>query len=77
LKEFHKVLQPGGRVVMIWPMFYGQRPMTPAYAGFKMLNMIPEALRKSEFIKKNSRDTIIYGRPGQKVYREIVVLEKI
>ncbi|MFA6194603.1 MAG: hypothetical protein WC719_02565 [Patescibacteria group bacterium] len=77
LKEFHKVLQSGGRVVMIWPMFYGQRPMTPDYSGFKLLNMIPESLRESEFIKKHNRETIIYGRPGQKVYREIAVLEKI
>jgi len=77
LKEFHKVLQPGGRVVMVWPIFYGQRPMTPNFSGFKMLNMIPEPLRASEFIKKHNRETIIYGRPGQKVYREVVVLEKV
>jgi len=77
LKEFNKVLQAGARVVMIWPMFYGQRPISPDYSGFKLLNMIPEALRDSEFIKKHNRDTIIYGRPGQKVYREVVVLEKI
>lgn len=77
LKEFHKVLNPGGRVVMIWPIFYGERPMTPDYSGFKLLNMIPESFRGSEFIKKHNRDTIIYGRPGQKVYREVVVLEKI
>jgi len=76
LKEFQIVLKKGGRVVMIWPIFYGQKPITPNYEGFKMLNMIPEKLRTSEFIKKNNRETIIYGRPGQKVYREIVVLEK-
>ncbi len=77
IKEFHKVLVPGGRVVMIWPMFYGQRPMTPDYSGFKMVNKLPESLRTSQFIKKENRDTILYGRPGQKVYREVVVLEKI
>ena len=77
LKEFQIVLHSGGRVVMIWPMFYGQKPITPNYNGFKMLNMIPEELRSSEFIKKHYRETIIYGRPGQKVYREIVVLEKL
>jgi len=76
IKEFQIVLKRGGRVVMIWPLFYGQKPITPNYDGFKMLNMIPEKLRTSEFIKKNNRDTIIYGRPGQRVYREIVVLEK-
>ena len=77
IKEFKSVLRKGGRVVMIWPMFYGQKPITPDYSGFKMINMIPENLRQSEFIKKHNRETIIYGRPGQRVYREIVVLEKI
>jgi len=77
LAEFFKVLKPAGRVVMIWPMFYGQRPISPDYTGFKILNMLPESLIDNKFIKKNTRATIIYGRPGQKVYREIVVLEKI
>jgi len=76
IKEFQIILKKGGRVVMIWPLFYGQKPMTPKFDGFKMINMIPEDLRASEFIKKNNREAIIYGRPGQKVYREIVVLEK-
>lgn len=76
LAEFRKVLKPGGRVVMIWPLFYGQKPITPRYDGFKMIDMIPEEIRGSQFIKKNNRPTIIYGRPGQKVYREIVVLDK-
>jgi tRNA G10 N-methylase Trm11 len=77
LKEFDLILKPQGRVVMIWPLYYGERPITPDYAGFKILNMIPEDLRTSPFIKKNNRPTIIYGRPGQKVYREVVVLEKL
>lgn len=76
IKQFSIVLKTGGRVVMIWPMFYGQKPITPNYTGFKMLNMLPENLRESDFLKKTYRPTIIYGRQGQKVYREIVVLEK-
>lgn len=76
LEEFHKVLSVSGRVVMIWPLFYGHKPISPALGGFQLVDMIPEHLRQSKFIKKNSRPTIIYGRPGQKVYREIVVLEK-
>lgn len=76
IRQFKIILKSGGRVVMVWPMFYGQKPITPSYEGFKMLNMIPDNLQESEFIKKNQRSTIIYGRPGQKVYREIVVLEK-
>ncbi len=77
LAEFLKVLKNKGRVVMIWPMFYGQRPITPNYQGFKILDMIPESLKTSKFIKKNQRPSIIYGRPGQKIFREVVVLEKI
>jgi len=75
-KEFKEVLKPGGRVVMVWPLFYGQKPIAPHYDGFKIINMLPEKFRNSEFIKKTGRETIVYGRPGQKVYREIVVLEK-
>lgn len=77
LLEFHKVLVNGGRVVMIWPSFYGQRPITPSYRGFKIIDMIPANLAAGPYINKNTRPTIIYGRPGQKVFREIVVLEKI
>lgn len=77
IKEFLKILKTGGRVVMIWPLFYGQRPITSNYTGFKILNMIPENIESSKFLKKNSRETIVYGRPGQKVYREVVVLEKM
>jgi tRNA G10 N-methylase Trm11 len=77
IKEFAKVLKPQGRLIMIWPLFYGQKPITPDYTGFKIINPVPEELRKSEFIKKTGRETIVYGRLGQKVYREVVVMEKI
>ena len=77
ISEFHKVLKNGARVVMIWPSFYGQRPITPSYRGFKIIDMLPANLAEGPFVNKNARPTIIYGRPGQKVFREIVVLEKM
>lgn len=77
IEEFKIILKAGGRVVMIWPLFYGQKPIKPRFDGFKILNMIPDNLQTSEFIKKHHRETIVYGRPGQKVYREVVVLEKL
>ncbi|MFA6514051.1 MAG: hypothetical protein WCT50_02015 [Patescibacteria group bacterium] len=78
IKEFYEVLVPGGRVVMIWPVFYGNKPISPNFNGFKIINFVPEHLRSNGIIQKTTtrRGTIIYGRPGQKVFREIVVLEK-
>lgn len=77
ISQFEIVLKTGGRIVMVWPFFYGQKPINPDYSGFKMIDMLPSSLKSNDFIKKHNRATIIYGRPGQKVYREIVVLEKI
>lgn len=77
IREFVKVLKLGGRVIMIWPMFYGQKPITPVLTGLKIVEMIPNNLRHNPFIKQTVRQTIVYGRPGQKVFREIVTLEKI
>jgi len=78
LKEFREILKSGNRVVMVWPLFYGNKPINPDITGFKIKNFLPNSLLSNEFIKKHcsSRQTIIYGRPGQKVFREIVVLEK-
>lgn len=77
IREFKKVLSQEGRVVMIWPLFYGQRPITPDYSGFRIVRMLPDGFEDNKFLKKNNRETIIYGRPGQRVFREVVVLEKI
>jgi len=76
LQEFYQVLQPGGRVVMVWPVFSKQAPLNPDYAKFKTVNLLPNHLKDNKFIKTTPRGTIIYGRAGQKVFREIVVLEK-
>jgi hypothetical protein len=61
---------------MIWPLFYGQRPIAPKYDGFELIEALPKHLKDSPFLKKHSRSTIVYGRSGQKVYREIAILQK-
>jgi len=92
LKEFNKILKPGGRIVMIWPVFQRVPSVIPAQAGiqkgimagslnpnlngFTILNPFPANLQKNIFLKLTARHTIIYGREGQKVWREIVILEK-
>ena len=78
LREFHKILVPGGRVVMVWPIFYGDRPISPVVNGFRFLSVLSEEFRRQPVIKKflSERGNIIYGREGQKVFREVIVLEK-
>lgn len=77
IKEFHKILEQEGRVVMIWPVFCGSKLIKPEIDGFKTINLLPRVVENNNFIKLSSRNTIIYGRSGQKVFREIIVLEKV
>jgi tRNA G10 N-methylase Trm11 len=79
LKEFKKILKPKGRIVMIWPVFHisqSTHSIQPNINGFKIINPIPENLRQSKKIILTERNTIIYGREQQKVWREIVILER-
>ncbi len=74
LAEFYKILKPAGRIVMVWPVFTsGTKFVTlnPKLNNFKICSPLP----KNE-LKITERQTIIYGRIGQKVWREIVILEK-
>ena len=72
--EFRKVLKNDGRVVMVWPFLRGAKNgfINPEIRGFKMVNQIPDDLN----VKLTERETIIYGRKGQRVWREIVVMIK-
>lgn len=76
LREFSKILKPHGRVVMIFPMFFGNKPINPDYYKFEIKSSLPEEWKTNSLIKVTTRNTIVYGRAGQKVFREIVVLEK-
>lgn len=79
LSEFSKILKPDGWIVMIWPVFritHNVERITPNIIGFQIINPIPENLRQDKRIKLTDRNTIIYGREQQKVWREIVILEK-
>jgi len=79
LTEFNKILKPNSRIVMIWPVFHvihNTKRITPNFNGFKIINPIPENLRQNKKIILTDRNTIIYGRQDQRVWREIVILEK-
>ncbi|MDD4902801.1 MAG: methyltransferase domain-containing protein [Patescibacteria group bacterium] len=79
LAEFKKILKPDGRVVMIFPVrTEGERPdwhfINPNLDGWQVINPLPENLRQN--LHATRRGTIVYGRSGQKVWREIVILDK-
>jgi tRNA G10 N-methylase Trm11 len=79
LVEFKKILKPKGRVVMIWPLIHSKgdkRLVKPIIDGFKIIKVIPSSLLVSKFLKFGKKQRLVYGRPGQKVWRQIVVLEK-
>ena len=75
ISEFGKILKKDGRIVMIWPVLRKAKDsfLKPNYEGFKTVNQLPDELE----LEKTKRETIIYGRKGQRVWREIVVLEKV
>lgn len=81
LKTLFNLVKPGGRLVMIWPLFNsGSRqyalPLTgeAKKIGWIIENCLPAAV-PVEWV--NLRHTLIYERPDQRVGREIVVLRKV
>ena len=81
LLEFAKALKPNGRVVMVWPIFKikgGEIKLAADKilgSNFKIDNLLAEFL-PNKIIKLSERETMAYGRPNQKVWREIVVLTR-
>jgi len=75
LQEFQKILNPSGRIVMVWPVFNPEKNpvfLNPDLNGYNIIKF-PELDR---FPSITSRKTMLYGRPGQRLWREILVLEK-
>ncbi len=75
LKEFHKVLKKDGVVVMIWPVLVRNKEqnfLDPNIGEFKTQRALPHI----KGLNTTERGTLIYGREGQKVFREIVILKK-
>ncbi len=75
LKEFQKILKTEGRIVMVFPVFFNKEFINPSLNGYEIINPIPKNLLQNKIIKLTKRNTIVYGRPGQKVWREILILK--
>ncbi len=79
LSEFFRILKRGGRVVMVWPVFvFGRKKyfLEPNYQKFQKVKLIPDKFLNKKSVQLSKRMFPVYGRSGQRVWREIVVLEK-
>lgn len=76
LKVLFELLPKGARVCMIWPQFRAENKiwkLNPNIGKFKMRPTLDYGDDKTD---KKERDTVVYGREEQKVWREIIILEK-
>ncbi len=74
-----RLLEPTGRLVMVWPAFQGQSklielPLTIARtAGLVAERLLPTGVPA---VWVRERGSLLYGRPGQRVVREIFVFRR-
>jgi tRNA G10 N-methylase Trm11 len=76
LDNFYKILKPNGRIVMVWPVFFGQEFLKPSLDNWQLISALPQRFQNLPWLKQSFRDTLLYNRPGQKVWRELIILEK-
>lgn len=79
LAMMHTLLKPGARAVIAWPYFIEHGVWVSAYnrIEYQGWNIIaPYAENYQAILPLSKRKTLLYGRDGQHVYREIVILEK-
>lgn len=76
LEKFQEILKLNGKIVMALPVFKEKNYINPNLHNFKIIHTIPKKFQENKIINITNRNTIVYGRPGQKVWREIIVLKK-
>ena len=78
LLEFYKILKSAGRIVMIWPVF--NTPSGRIMLSQKIINdfkiIPPLSSAYNALTGTTGRQTLLYGREGQKIWREIIILKK-
>ncbi len=79
LAALHKVIKPARRAALAWPYFRQYNIFISAFGQLKELGwevVPPYSQFYTADFPLSKRGTLIYGRPGQYVFREIVILEK-
>lgn len=79
-REFKKIIKPSGRVVILFPVFHTEKqnfflPILDEIKkiGFNVADPLPKDFKKYNFIKITPRNSILYFRPDQLVWREIFI----
>ncbi|MBU1145974.1 hypothetical protein KKD80_00275 [Patescibacteria group bacterium] len=79
-REFKKILKLNGKIVILFPIFHTEKqdfslPIIEEIKkiGFTVANPLPTNLEKYPFLKITPRHSIIYSRPDQLVWREILI----
>ena len=76
LANFYQILKPGGRIAMVWPVFFGREFIKPVLNKWRLIQALPKKFQQLPWVKLSYRDTLIYHREGQRVWRELIILEK-
>ena len=76
LDNFYSIMKPGGRVAMVWPVFFGREYLKPALDQWKPISALPEKFKHLPWVQLSYRETLLYHREGQRVWREMIILEK-
>lgn len=77
LKSIYEILKPGAKAVLVLPIFRQQKNLNLLplnISRFKVINELPDFLKDEEGL--TPRDSFMYGRENQAIYREVLVLEK-
>lgn len=81
LEEFAKILKKNGSVVMVWPVFVSREGDKKKYFldnvsinNFEIIPLLSAKYLDNNFTGLSRRGGIVYGRLGQKIWREIVLL---
>ncbi len=76
LREFKKILKPGKKAIMVWPVFdKGEVFINPNLNKLKIINPLQKK-NNSQGFTTSQRNSIVYSRDNQKIYREIIILKK-
>lgn len=79
LRSLSAVLKPGRRAVLTWPYFKEFNVFISAFGELKKLGwelVEPYPKEYQVAFPLSTRSTLIYGRPDQHVWREILILKK-